>query len=650
MKSIKLFIAAGAIGLLGMAGLSSCKQNNSPVIDPESGDYNGETVKTEFVISIAENVLGADNTTKRMQGTEVQNEGTRAQFRGMDKIVLIPFELSFDERIGKNIQLSYIPTAAPTTAPEPGKLTSTKNAIYYTDVAMPLSTQRVLFYGKAIDETGHEDGSADAGVSISNDDTKKHKYGIVQANNLYGVSKNPDQISFDLVQIYNVDGIPTHAQDLADYASAIANAKWTDDKGTVDESDDAVYEWKSYTTGNGGNDQIKALYDVFIQMKAGSSFAVLAAVEDLYNTLELFQETQVTNDPLVNEIMAKILNGTDVDSGDSHKRTLKWETNWGAANYPGEIGVPEGAAYLSWDGEKFVPKTASDVTIGSGTGAYQFGSLTNFVYPASLQYFAESTIGTSHTSQAANYNDSKDWDAIYAGYTDGGTVKKSTKSVAIESPINYGVGQLKVVLKRVASTNWTDNDNNIFAYGSTDKLSWKGLLISGQKQVNYHFRQNESATARTIYDNYLEGRNSTTGLVEIPNNGDAVTNYTLVFSTKDNGTKDAPGSDKVYLVLEFKNTLGDFVGKDNYLIPKNGTFYLVGELDASVAANVDKTDAPDDCNIFYKDFVTTANVTLGADCLKKAYYTIPDLRSSELELGFSVDLVWQNGLIFTVEF
>jgi hypothetical protein len=50
--------------------------------------------------------------------------------------------------------------------------------------------------------------------------------------------------------------------------------------------------------------------------------------------------------------------------------------------------------------------------------------------------------------------------------------------------------------------------------------------------------------------------------------------------------------------------------------------------------------------------MTTANFKLDADAsahtssLQNAYVTIPDLRSSQLSFGLSVDLNWRTGLVF----
>ena len=47
-----------------------------------------------------------------------------------------------------------------------------------------------------------------------------------------------------------------------------------------------------------------------------------------------------------------------------------------------------------------------------------------------------------------------------------------------------------------------------------------------------------------------------------------------------------------------------------------------------------------------QDFTTTANFVLGPTSLQKAYLTVPDLRSSQVSLGLSVDLNWETGLTF----
>ena len=50
--------------------------------------------------------------------------------------------------------------------------------------------------------------------------------------------------------------------------------------------------------------------------------------------------------------------------------------------------------------------------------------------------------------------------------------------------------------------------------------------------------------------------------------------------------------------------------------------------------------------MFIQDFMTTANFVLGETSLQHAYATVPDLRSTQISLGLSVDLKWQTGLTF----
>ncbi|MBR5075128.1 MAG: hypothetical protein IKX26_07905 [Bacteroidales bacterium] len=44
--------------------------------------------------------------------------------------------------------------------------------------------------------------------------------------------------------------------------------------------------------------------------------------------------------------------------------------------------------------------------------------------------------------------------------------------------------------------------------------------------------------------------------------------------------------------------------------------------------------------------MTTANFKFDATSLQKAYVTVPDLRSTQVSLGLSVDLAWSTGLSF----
>ena len=117
----------------------------------------------------------------------------------------------------------------------------------------------------------------------------------------------------------------------------------------------------------------------------------------------------------------------------------------------------------------------------------------------------------------------------------------------------------------------------------------------------------------------------------------------------------------VYVALEFKNNSGlDFFGNYN-LIRDGGHFYLIGLLDLTSASsnfnwptgsshilppyNSDGTSKKIK-RVFMQDYVTKVNFVIGENSLKYAYLTSPDLRSTSLRLGLSVDIQWSAGIDF----
>ena len=631
MKSIKFFAVTSAVALLSTTGFTSCNQKNGPEYQ-KPGQYDGSPVKTELLIKIADKAAGP--ARMNMPGAIVQNQSTPV-FRGMDDIVLIPLKeesSAFVRNGSNNINL------------EPGinsdGLIAGSNSTYYPNVAIPTGTKKFRFYSKAMDS------------DVADADTKMHLNGAVVRNSLTAADANT--VNFDLVPIYSTTGTPDKAQALANYVTSIANAKT---------SGASPKGWTDYSTTP--TDPIIVLYDKFNDLTAGSSNAILKAVTDLYNTLERYLDdgsNTSDQDAILTAIMDAIIAHTNVTTATTaakYAHVLEWETGDDLTDlipattmttlggYPEEIKLPEGAAMIAWDGTKF--DVSSTMTMEKN-----FGGLNSFVYPASLQYYVESAIKTATSSKQAEYEKAANdtWAKVLATYSDVDIVGSETKSVAIVDPIQYGVGQFKVIVSR-ANANCTDNGNNSFNQTQTYNLKWKGVLVGDQKQVDYKFEQISSSDVFTIYDNYLAAASGIGALVDVPVSPTTTENYTLVFSSKANSTKE----DEIYFALEFVNNMAPFIGQGNQLIPQGGTFYLVGKLkvddntkinDGSSEVTATGTNYRTDFNIFYKDYITTAKVTLGSDCLKHAYYTIPDLRSSNMELGFSVDLSWQNGLIFDV--
>ena len=641
MRKFLKYAYVGAIALTGF-GLASCSADED--IDNPNGGATGEAVKTTFTISFPENVVKTKQTAATVQEAE-----SRASFRGMDNIVLIPFVTqgdAGDDPVGSDI-LPLGKQITLTNIIKPGEHTVTNsipaatftdpkgNAVLYNDVEIPLGTGSFLFYGKAINQGTEK--FVDGALTPTIDDTK-----------------TPTNYGFAPVNIYS-SGSSTIATALQDYVNAIAAAT----TGAGDTP--ANKKWAEVTAEE--NVGLKTLYDSFTSMKAGSSRDIQAAVLDLYQSL--YKNTDDVSKAICAAILTKATAPATPNGSLTFNTTLgQVATTLSATSenntYPGDLNIPDGAAILSWNDA--TPKQATQKTDGSVTNiAYNNGStitnitgqFTDYVYPASLYYVANSGVVTATTSQKDNYDGSKEWSgtgSILAGYTAGKAVQSSTKSIAIVDQIQYAVGRLDTKVTAAATTLY---DRKGDAVGGTDgsRFPITGVLIGGQKPVNYMFHQTTGDEV-TIYDNILKANNGTTPFATT-GSGSAY-NYTLALET----AKDQA----IYVAVEFlNNSEQDFQGVDG-VVPAGGKFYLVAQLDPKAGSGVSGyTDAKIN-KVFIQDYKTIANFTItagksktdssftGANAggLGAAYNTIPDLRTPKLELGLSVNLHWESGLEFTI--
>ena len=199
-----------------------------------------------------------------------------------------------------------------------------------------------------------------------------------------------------------------------------------------------------------------------------------------------------------------------------------------------------------------------------------------------------------------------------------------------------------------------------------DGTSFKlvGVIVGDQwPKVGWNFLPKTTDPGNADYrKGYVYDKDITNNGV-IPASGTSEPNYTVVFDNYiDMTSTDTQNKQpKVYIALELQNNTGvDFFGKDN-LITNGSNFYLIGELDPSgkngpalptyhALPPYDKTQNDDATKtvprVFIQDHMTTANFKIGANSLKYAYLTVPDLRSSSVTLGLSVDLQWSAGLDF----
>ncbi|WP_223929670.1 hypothetical protein [Prevotella lacticifex] len=618
MKRNLFFIGMGAMVLATPLFLSSCSSSDDIADNP--GNTTGEAVKTSFTLSVGLPGGSSSNAkpSTRMSDTEVQSTGN---FRGIDNINLIPFAktsaiASTDVRLGSNITLPSSATNGQNNVYESSAAKGTDHATVYANVSVPVGTASFLFYGKAIDNT--------AATAITSD-ADKHKFGTLTSEGLTG---EPAAIKFSPVQIYTAGKADDKATTLADYLTSIASTKITVDGADV-----------AWSATDNANNTIYPLYQQFIKIETGSSASVRAALQTIYESLK--NNTDAMSKAVITSIKAK------ASVSDDGVVTL----NEALQGFPGNLStpIPDGCALVKWNttNNKFEANLS-----GTSTSGQMTQRPADLVYPANLQYYANTTLKTSDTDQSSAYDGSNTWTRILEKYTTGTAVGPTTRSVALKDQIQYAVGRLDVTVKAGASTlNDREGKAISLTNGSKPSFPISAVLVGGQKQVVYDFTPTTTTDAKeyTIYDNAVPAAWGTTGVATDP----STVNHTLVLANA--------ASTSVNIAVEFTNNSGtEFVGKDG-IIGKGAKFYLLATLDPSSATETEK--AKTGSQVFKQDFTTTAKLTINTNTgttsggstvydkgLANAYNVLPDLRTPKLSLGMSVDLNWQTGMTFEEEF
>lgn len=587
-RNLYLFAAALVAGTMGM---TSCS-NEEITPDNVNPTYNGESVKTQFAI----NIPAAGKNTRLAQDI-VQGQSPNPVFRGMDNIRLVPFTQTGN--LAGTTLLEYNPIVLGAIK----ELQETGNYKVYSDVDIPVGTQSFLFYGEAKEKT--------AGDKINGT--------IVPSFEQSGWVKGAalSTLSFSLKQIVADESTTDAAENaLVDMLNDIAKAAVG---GT---------NWST-------SQELGSYYQSFIGMKAGSANSIKLALQDLYNTMK---STTVTDDNgLKNAICTKIetyftVKGTDVPN---FTLTYKATTPTEASTYPNSFGLPDGAVQLTYAESSFAYVTSVDYD-GNESNTMNVASLDKYVYPASLYYWKATPIST-HTASLTNgtiYNTNGSWAEILEQYKEGSVVTAATQSVALNEAIDYAVASLNLNVK-FANGEIKDNGAN-WPSGSAvgeevvtiedTSFPLTGILIGGQKTVGYDFKT-IGVDEYTIFDGSIDAD-------VYVKQGTTSSAYSLALETIG---KQENQQETVYFAIEMENKSAEaFTGADG-IVPVGGKFYLVGQL----------TSTDDHPKVFEQDHKTVANVTIIS--LKNAYNCIPDLRSPKLELGLSVDLVWEKGLVQDIE-
>lgn len=640
MKKINHYVLNGAIALLSTAGFVACSSSDDVTDAPVNPSYDGKSVKTQFAINIADNT--PKNST-RMSGANTQQTG----YLSMANIYLLPIKTTGSTQIDANTEvLSLIPLN------DPNSVSTVRSSHIYSDVNVPIGANNFLFYSTRKDLGADMDNKFKTG-SITGT--------LIGATTSLPAVDNTNDITFALEEILdatNNTSLTTVEGYFETYLNSIKN----------------VADWSAQT----GND-LEKLYQQFInfdtEIRAGSAFAVLKLVSDLYDKVKPISENGTDPEKTVAQNIVNAITATtgnvkvEVNSTitDVNPYSLKYSTtDTNITNFPAAQGLPEGAAQLTTSTGDF--KYKNQPSIGGITPDPAF-NIYNLTYPAPITYFDNTPLKA--TDKEIQPNDWKttasDWDSWSEWTLWGDDIKSTSRTVALKNNINYGVACLETTFKCSSAGTLEDNKAAIISGESnqtitvpTNGFPVTGILIGGQpEKVNWQYISESSQN--TDYEYVAYDRDLTN--IYAVKTGTPATNYTLVL---DNYTTASTGQPTVNVAVELVNTAEDFYGKDG-LIAKGQKFYLIASLDPTIATSeinwpsYDGTNLTFDLNgsykdrypvkynedrVFVQDFTTKANFTINN--LKSAYVTLPDLRASLLQLGLSVDLKWQSGLTFDV--
>lgn len=611
MKKFRFFSFASAMLLASAAGMVSCSSDS---IEPTGGSgATGQVVKTQFYINIP---YKGNNGSISTRMTDVNTQIT-GDFLGMVNTQMYAFK----GEPGSTGNTTSVKAISIGNAAEAASQDKWRNV--YRDIAIPVGTKNLLLYARA-------------------DKKSKNNFQAGYLSNPYESTTTADatelsDLNFALTEVNKDKDFSTEGADILNALNLVANTKVTKPGTTT------TINWSEIDNSDLGtaNERLalKERYNKFIALTSGSAKSVQLLIENLKKVIN--GSTGVEDDKL----MAKAI-------VENCKQALSDLSNSPAKDFPRNLNLPDGVAKVKWNDTSKEFEYVTVTSTGSTTTTGNLIDYTTITYPSELAYYVSSPVKVSDNEITA-VKDLPKYDkwigntADWTGYGD--AVESSTRFVALQKPVLYGVASLKSTVKCANNTlidnakdkGQYDSDNSIAVDDTSFPIT--GILIGGQpKQVAWNFEAAKTVTTNefkyTIYDwDMNKGANLTAAVT-----GTAEPNYTLVLDNKDNS---ATSQNKVYITIELENNASDFFGADG-LIPKGSKFYMVGELDPYASGITQPTSETLD-HVFVKDHTTIANFTIKN--LKKAYNHIPDMRSSKINVGLAVDLSWKTGITFDVE-
>ena len=514
MKKYFSYALSGAIALVSMYVFTACSSSDDTLAEQPketNPNYNPDTgeVLTKFVFNVA-----TGNTTRQ---TSAATQATSSDvFRGINSAVLLSFKQADDSKhisaattADKRYDLESIMSS--------GSIDQT-NSHRVIETSLPLNTNSLIFYGKAIQPTpadyeayGHLEDFTIADPTATGLDMSKTN--IELASRINGNLE-------DFQKIGNLlGGILTcimHSNLAGEHKSAVTF------QGNTVEYPDGIY-WSSYANPGGTSPVTpahdlyaleKKLADVYKEMtnirdtegelRGGCAHSLIYTIQAIWSVIneiraaQPFCKEEAVAQALANHIHNRIgnyFNGTVPTTGaevtgvsiktatdqiiSAFAADTAWPTEAGTRpssfssisslnlnQFPEDLyHLPAGSAHYKFDSTKqqFIYQQDYN-TSAVGGGSF---NVTSYYYPAELCYFGNSPIRTASAQvRPADYpNGVSTWknDASWNSNWSGTHVISSTQAVAMKNNINYGTSLLKTTVQYGAATIY-DNNHNIQYY------------------------------------------------------------------------------------------------------------------------------------------------------------------------------------------
>lgn len=517
MKKLFNYALIGAIALTGPTMLTSCSSSDDAAAENTNPNFNPETneVLTKLVFNVA-----TGNTTR--QTSNATQATTSDPFRGINSAVLLSFKQGDDNKhisaattADKRYDLENIMSAGSINAAD----NNTNSSHRVIETSLPLNTNSLIFYGKAIQSTpanyeadGHLENFTIADPAATGLDMSKTNIELASRinGNLEDFQKIGDLLGGILTCIMysNLDG--THKSAVTFQGNPVSYPN-------------GIY-WSSYANP-GGTSPVTPTHDLFAlekkladvykemtnirdtegELRGGCAHNIIYTIQAIWSVIneiraaQPFCKEEAVAQALADHIhnrIGKYFNGTVPTTGaevtgvsfknatNNITENFALDTAWPtqADTKPSDFSsisglnlnqfpedmyhLPAGAAHYKFNSTKqqfIYQQDYNTSAVGGGTF-----NVSSYYYPAELCYFGNSPIRTSsaqvrpndYPNGVSNWKSDGSWDN---SKWDGTHVISSTQAVAMKNNINYGTSLLKTTVQYGAATIY-DNNHNIQYY------------------------------------------------------------------------------------------------------------------------------------------------------------------------------------------